>query len=232
MKLKLVEKIKEAKDTKSFVWEPQSKVSYLPGQFYYFTLPKLAYPDSRGSTRHFTLSSSPTEGDLLKFTTRIREGSGFKKTLDEMSVGDVIEGEGPNGTFVFDEKEAGHHVFIAGGIGITPFRSILKYVSDKKLPNKIYLIYSNSDSDFVFGKELKEIDYKNGTVSIEFFDSSKHGHLDELNIRRFISNWKLELGDLTFWLCGPPQMVSAIEQILGKLGVSAGRVRSEKFTGY
>lgn len=207
-------------------------VTYLPGQYFYYTIQNLKYPDPRGTTRHFTISSSPTEGNLLRFTTRIREESGYKKTLDELPVGTEIDGEGPNGTFILNDKDAGPHVFIAGGIGITPFRSMIKNVVDKKLPTEIQLIYSNSDSDFTFGKELKEIDDKTENIHIEFFDSSKFGHLDDLKIVKFIENWNLKIGNLTWWVCGPPPMVDTMELVLGKLQVAVGKVKTEKFTGY
>ena len=98
MKLRLVKKTDEAKGTKSFFWEPEKKINYLPGQYFYFTLPKMTREDPKGNTRHFTLSSSPTEGNLIRHTTRIRE-SGYKKSLDDLKIGSEILGEGPNGTF-------------------------------------------------------------------------------------------------------------------------------------
>ena len=160
MKLKLVDKKLEATDTYSFYWEPEKPVNYLPGQYFYFTLPKMGKPDYRGQTRDFTLSSSPTEGNLLRFTTRIRDESEFKQTLIRLKIGSFIEAEGPNGTFIVDEKEtsrlpAGRQVFIAGGIGITPFRSIIRYQIDKNLSAKIILLYSNTTPDLIaFEKEL------------------------------------------------------------------------------
>lgn len=232
MKIKLVKTQNEARGTKTFYWEPEKEVSYMPGQYFYFTLPKLNYPDPRGATRHFTLSSSPTEGKLLTCTTRIREESGYKKTLAELPIGSAIEGEGPNGTFLFDENEPGPHVYIAGGIGITPFRSMIKYIFDKEIKTPILLIYSNSDSDYTFGKELKEIDAKCGTINVQFFDSSKSGHLDEVKIEKIIGEAKFDLTNSTVWLCGPPPMVSAIEPGLLKIKIPSGNLRSEKFTGY
>lgn len=232
MKLKLVEIRDEARGTKSFFWQSEKSVAFYPGQYYYFTLPALKYPDPRGSTRHFTISSSPTEGEILRLTTRIREESGYKKTLAELPVGSEIEGEGPNGTFVFDEKETGPHVFIAGGIGITPFRSIIKYIADKNLLTPIYLIYSNSDNDFVFKKELDEIVGAHPNIKIRYVITSVEGRLDDLKIGKMIENWKLVIGNCTWWLCGPPPMIDAMEQVLGKLKITSGHVRSEKFTGY
>lgn len=233
MKLKLVEKRDEAFETKSFFWEPEKKVDYIPGQYFYFTLPSLKFPDSRGSTRDFTLSSSPSEGSLLRLTTRIRQGSGFKKSLDELPIGAVIDGEGPNGTFLLEENDPNPEVFIAGGIGITPFRSMIKYIADKDLYNRIYLIYSNTnEEDFAFRKEFTQILEAQSNIHVEFFVSSKLGHLDETKLTQIVSKWGLDFEKPSWWLCGPPGMVSAIEQSLGKLQISPGKVRIEKFTGY
>lgn len=228
MKATIVKKVTEAKGTRSFVFETEKEVSYLPGQYFYFTLPKLNFDDPRGETRHFTISYSPTESKNLRITTRIREESGFKKTLDSLPVGTAIETEGPTGTYIFDENEEGSHVFIAGGIGITPFRSFIKYVVDKKLNTPIHLIYSNSDSDFVFKKELEAWDKENENIKVDFVDTSKTGHLDEKIIRKLVSDINLH----TFWVVGPPPMVDAVEKVLEQMKISGDRIRVEKFTGY
>lgn len=243
MKLKLIDKRQEAEGTKSFFWETQKEIKYLPGQYFYFTLPKLNFPDPRGATRHFTLSSSPSEGKIIRCTTRIRQESGFKKTLDGLSIGSEIQGEGPEGSYILDENEKGPHVFLAGGIGITPFRSMIKYVVDNNLDIQIHLIYSNSiPEQIAFKKELADWSKKSHNVSVDMTvskpEESKEkwsgltGRVDEFMIKKLIENWKLEIRNLTFWLCGPPVMVDAMEQIMGKLKVSFGQVRSEKFTGY
>ena len=135
---RLVSTTIEAQDTMTFKWYTDKKVTYFPGQFMYFTIPTLIYPDKRGNTRHFTLSSSPTE-KYISNTTRIRKESGYKQTLAQLKKGDKIEVEGPSGTFIVDEEEKGPHVFIAGGIGISPFRSMLKYKIDKNLKYNVQL---------------------------------------------------------------------------------------------
>ena len=231
MKLTLVKKQDEARGTKSFFWEPEKPLNYLPGQFLYYTLPSLKYPDPRGATRHFTFSSSPTEGNLLRLTTRIRPESGYKKTLDELAIGSLVEGEGPNGTFILNDNDLGPHVFLAGGIGITPFRCMLKYVADKKLSTQIYLIYSDStEEDMAFKKEFEEASKNHPNIKTEFVITSRDGRIDELKINKFIGNWKI--GNCTWWLCGPPPMVDAMQEILGKVGVTSNHLRAEKFTGY
>lgn len=244
MKLKLVEKRDEARGTKSFFWEPEKPVSWIPGQYYYFTIPVMKYPDPRGNTRHFTISSSPTEGSILRITTRIRPESGYKKTLDELPIGAEIEGEGPNGTFVLDENSgAGPQVFLAGGIGITPFRSIIKYDIDKNLNAQIYLIYSNSiPEEIAFRKELEEWSASHPNIKITMTVSKPEesqekwpgltGRIEENLIRSQIGNWKLEIQNCHWWVCGPPAMIDAMEEVLGKMGVTSDHIRSEKFTGY
>ena len=243
MKLKLVDKKIEASGTKSFFWEPERPVRYLPGQFYYWTLPELKYPDSRGATRHFTISASPTEGDLLRFTTRMRKESGYKKSLDEIKIGTILDGEGPNGTFIIDEKEDGPHVLLAGGIGITPYRSILKYAIDKNLPTKFHLLYSSSvPEELVFRKELEEWMKTNpnikGDMTITKPEEAKEkwkgltGRIDEKMFLTSLENWKLDIGNFRTWVSGPPAMVQAMQQVLGNLNVPANHIRSEEFTGY
>lgn len=230
MKVTLVNKVTEALSTESFFWQAEAKINFLPGQYFYYTLPKLNYPDDRGDTRHFTISSSPTE-EGLRLTTRIREKSGYKKTLHELPVGSVIEGKGPEGTFIFNASEPGPHVFIAGGIGITPFRSFTKYAVDKNLNVPLHLIYSNSGTDVVFKKEFDEWSGGN-KIKVEYFDSQASGHLNGEVITKYLAAWGLESSKVTFWTAGPTVFVSAVEDILGRLKISEDKIRSDKFNGY
>ncbi len=231
MQAKLVKKTEEAKGTKSFFFEPEKHVDFLPGQYFYFTLLKLNLPDKRGATRHFTISSSPTEGKLLRVTTRIREESGYKQTLDKLPIGSNVEIEGPNGTLILDESEIGKkHIFIAGGIGITPFWAFIKYNVDRNLKIPMHLIYSNNSKDFVYKKELDGIAKAIDFVKISYFDSSVSGHLDDKAIKNLVD--PSDLSSSTFWTVGPPPFIDAVETTLEKLKVDDSNIRSEKFTGY
>lgn len=239
MKLKLVDKKTEAKGTKSFFWKPNTALTWLAGQYLYFTLPELKYPDQRGSTRHFTISSSPTENGIVRLTTKIREESGYKKTLDELKIGAEIEASGPSGTFLLDEQEPKEHVFIAGGIGVTPFRSMIKYAIDKGLDTKINLIYSCSTVEEIAFKEEFEEWAKNWpniklAITVSHPEESKAkwkgltGRIDSQMIKKQSEN----LSDPTYWLCGPPQMIDAIEDSMSKMHITDDKLRTEKFTGY
>lgn len=241
-KLKLQDKLDEAKGTKTFIFEKPRGFTYKAGQYMYFTLPKLKYPDSRGNTRHFTLSSSPTE-DFLSITVRIRKESGYKKTLDSLEPGYEIPAQGPQGVFVLENESTQEpQVMLAGGIGITPFRSIAKYATDKGLPIPIHIIYSNSiPEEITFRKEFDELMIKNPNLKVTHTITKSEesqepwtgltGRINEDLIRKLIPDtWHPK--PETFWLCGPPQMVSALEEVLEAMQIPQERIRIEKFTGY
>lgn len=239
MQLKLINKAEQGQGTKSFFWEPEKPVTFRPGQFFYFTLPELKYEDPRGTTRHFTISSSPTEGNELVFTTKLRGGSGYKRTLDELPMGAVIDGEGPNGTFILDSDNVEPNIFIAGGIGITPFRSMIKFATDKKLSTQIHLIYSNSTPDEIaFQDDLRNMAMENPNfkmdITITHPEEVKEkwqgltGRVNEELIRSLTP----EVDSSVFWVCGPPSMVDGIEEVLEKMNISSDNIRSEKLTGY
>lgn len=235
MKLTLLDKKIEAKDTKTFIFSADEQINFEAGQYIYITLPKLNYTDQRGETRHFTISNSPTEGREIKITTRIRQESGYKRTLDELPLGSIVEGRGPQGTFIFSDIQKAkkiNHVFIAGGIGITPFRSMIKYAIDTKINTPIYLIYSNSDSDFTFKNELDAWQKENDFLKIEYIDSSIDGRLEKVKLKNIFDSWNLNTGDFTSWVVGPNSFVNAIEEILEGLNVSEDNLITEKFTGY
>lgn len=235
MQLKFLEKRLEAKNTYSFIFEPQQQISWHPGQYIYVTLPKLNYEDEKGPTRHFTIANPQTESKNLTLTTRIRQESGYKKTLNEIEVGSIVDGKGPNGFFVFDEEIAGknpQNIFLVGGIGITPIRAFIKYNIDKNLKSEMYVIYSNSDPEFVFKKDLDKWQGENENINIKYHDSSTGGHIDEKNLRDYLENWNLEALKCTFWIVGPPGFVTAIENILENWNIVEEKIKTEKFTGY
>ena len=235
MKLKLLKKKVEANGAKSFVFKPEKNIKFLPGQHMYFTLPSL----TENNTHLFTISVSPTEGNNIQFTTRIREESEFKQTLNKLSIGEYIEAEGPSGTFIIDEKEKGPHVLIAGGIGITPFRSIIVYHADKKLSTPIHLIYSNKSPDTtVFRQELGKLTKSNDNFNADFiYTNPQTQSKSELNRRidiKMLNNLipKTDQAISTFWVCGPPSFVASMQSILKNMKINSKKIRTESFTGY
>lgn len=246
-KIKLLNKRNEAKDTKTFIFERPGGFSYLAGQYVYLTLPRLTQPDERGDTRHFTLSSSPTE-DHLAITVRMRAESAYKQSLSAYKLGTDISMRGPNGFFILDpESSSGHaatpQVMVAGGIGITPYRSIIRYIADKNLPVPIQLIYSNSiPEEIVFKAELDKITKEHGNIRVTYTitkpEESKIkwsglvGRVDQNLIQSVIRYPTSDIRDPIFWLCGPPPMVSAMEKMLATTNIPYNQIKVEKFTGY
>lgn len=245
--IKLLDKKEEAADTKTFFFTRPKGFSYIAGQYVYLTLPDLLRPDERGDTRHFTLSSSPTETDLA-ITVRMRAESGYKDTLDGYPVGTAISMCGPNGFFTLDPsassgQAATPQVMIAGGIGITPYRSIIRYVADKNLSVPIHLIYSNSIPEkIIFKNELDKITKEHGNIQVTYAItrpeesrtkwSGPTGRIDANFLKKHSLSTNHYPLTPTFWLCGPPAMVGAMEEVLYNMGIPNSKVKVEKFTGY
>ncbi len=207
----------------SFIWDKPAGFSFYPGQYLDYKLP---ISDPNGDTRAFTISASPTE-DFLMLTTR--EGqSVFKKKLFALKPGETIDSSHPAGTFILDETSPA--VMIAGGIGITPFRSMIKYAFDKKLTTPINLIYSNSDDDFPFGEELKTWQKSLPNLKIQWINTSQEGLLDKEKLQQLFSKYNIQ--NTIYYLAGPPKMVDSFDQILQSLDIDKTNIRYDHFDGY
>jgi ferredoxin-NADP reductase len=223
MNLKLVKKIIEAKNTKSFFFEKPKGLEFVAGQYSYLTLGK--------TTKQFTIASSPTE-EFVQITTRIRRESEFKQNLDSLEIGSEIESRAPFGSFCYNYSlnPVRYTLFLAGGIGITPFRSFIKYNIDRKLGIKMHLIYSNSDSEFVFKEELDQWQKENDFIKVSYHNSSISGHLDSEVLSELIPKpYSLYS---SFFVVGPNAFVNSMEDILEELSVPSDKISTEKFTGY
>lgn len=240
MKLRLVKIQSEAKGTKSFFWQPLSDVDWLPGQYFYYTLPKLKEDDPRGATRQFTIASSPTEKGVLRLTTRFPKNmSGFKKTLLTLKKGDTIEGDGPSGIIKFDETQKDiEHVFLAGGVGITPFRSMIKFNIDKKQNIKMHLIYSNSFADVITFRDELQVwakKYKFFTMDMTVSQddkawTGKKGRIDADTVKKLVK--VKDAKKTAFWAVGPSKFVYAMEGIIDNFKLLPENKHIEIFTGY
>ena len=143
MRATLAEKREIAKGTLLAVFDlGGEEVDFRPGQYFFVTLPAGRYEDEKGLRRHITVVTSPTERGVLGLCTRLRD-TAFKRTLAELPLGAEVEVEPPKGKFVLPEDASRPYVFVAGGIGITVFRSMLRYIEDRELPYEVTLLYSN-----------------------------------------------------------------------------------------
>ena len=237
MRICLKERRPETADSMSFIFDLcGQQLQYRSGQILHYELDALAFPDERGNSRHFTISSSPTEEGIVMFTTRVR-GSGFKETLRLAPIGYELSCQTPEGEFVLRQGETRRrHVFIAGGIGITPYRSILRCSVDMNEPLNVFMLYFNrSSSDIIFRLELESIARQMPTFSLvnvltepEEGWKGQLGKLDEETLRK----WVPDPDELIFWISGPPGMVGTCRELLELIGVKEQSIRTDRFMGY
>lgn len=226
--------IQRTHNVKSFRFKIRDNVDFKPGQFFLVMI-KI---DGVEKTKHFSFSNSPTEKDYLEFTKRITE-SDYSKALDNLKIGDWARLKMPLGSFTFTgeyEKIA----FLSGGIGITPIRSICKFVTDRGLTTDIVLLYGNNrEEDIIFRQDFDQMASTNKNMHIVYTLTSpdidrkdwlgRSGYIDDEMIKEEISDYK----ERVFYLCGQPKMVESLINILkDKLGLGADKIKTENFVGY
>lgn len=225
MQLTLVKKFEDVPNVITFLFEADAPVTWKAGQFMRYILPDLA-PDDRRTYRFFSISSAPHE-KLIRITTRFvpDDGSTFKKDLKKLEIGSTLEATGPGGDFIVDDPDK-KYVFIAGGIGITPFRAILVDLHARNKPINVTLLYANRTPDFIFKKELDEIAKAHPEFKIHYFVDPER--IDEHAINSLIVNRK----SLIFYVSGPEPMVEAFEKMLYGMGIPEDKVKRDYFPGY
>lgn len=207
-------------------------VRYRPGQFFFLTI----RIGGEEAIHHFSFSSSPTEKGYIEFTKRIT-GSDFSQALANMKPGDWARLQGPEGSFTLPRNQS-KLAFLSGGIGITPLRSMLRYVTDKSLPYDIVLLYGNpSLQEVAFRKELEVIAAARHDIRVEHVLSGpdypadwkgKRGYINKDLILELMPDYPERL----FYLSGPPKMVMALQQQLSVLNLPENQVKHDSFTGY
>ena len=234
--LKLISKQKIAKDTYEYSFNRPKAFHFKPGQYLEWTLPMLI-TDGRGNRRYFTIASSPTE-ETIKISVRHNElASSFKQHLSRLSQNQKIAAGQLTGDFTLPEN-SGKLVFIAGGIGITPFRSMTKYILDSNLKKEVTLFYANKSVEEIAYKELfaeasRKIGFKVVYILTEREAippgwAGERGRIDEQMLKKYIFGLK----DRTYYLSGPNAMVESYKKLLKKLGVSSSSIRTDYFPGF
>jgi len=236
--LPFIKKEKVAKDTYSFYFDrSQVAFDFLPGQYVRLVLPH-PDPDDRGTSRYFTISSSPLEKEVLVMTVRIYDSS-FKKALYSLQPGDTAEFFGPMGWFLLPKDEPFEKVFIAGGIGITPFHSLLHSLSNQDLPHKVTLFASfPKKEDVLFYEAFAQISKKNKKIRVvytltqeEVVDPAWQGERGRVSGEFF----KKHLSDIhapVYYVVGSEETVAGIKAMLLELGIDEEKIQTEDFTGY
>jgi len=214
---------------------------YIAGQFAFFDIGNVLN-DPKGPIRHFTLASSPTE-EFIIISTRIRD-SAYKKRLDSLQIGTSVKVRGPEGKFTLHEDHSKPAIFLSGGIGVTPFRSMIKYATDRNLAIRIIMFDSNRNlQNILFKKDFDKCAGTNKNLKIIYTITDEEnktqgntwkgekGRIDVTMLKRYLNSDDMEKS--IFYVCGPPAMVKSMQDILGaNLQIPAERIKVEEFTGY
>jgi ferredoxin-NADP reductase len=236
MRARIKEKQEVAKGTLLVTFDLLGEeVDFRPGQYFFVTLPDVGYQDERGLRRHITVVTSPNEKGVLGLATRMRD-SAFKRSLAELPVGTEVEVEQPKGDFALPEETARPLVFVAGGIGITVFHSMLHYIREEGLPHHVTLIYSNRDRESTaFLGELQELEKDNPNLRLVLTmtqDTGWDGETRKIDAEFFKEYLGNELDQYTFMVAGPPSMVEGMKSELDEAGVKEEHVIAQRFSGY
>ena len=234
MQATVAEKRQVAKGTVFVLFAVKDYPDYRPGAYSWVELPDRGHDDEKGLRRHISLATSPTERGVVGLATRIRD-TAFKQTLSELEVGDEVQVEEPKGSFLLPEDTAEEYVFVAGGIGITVFRSMLRFIADESLPYRVTLVYSNRDSESsAFLDELEELEERIDGLRVILTMTDEPGwagetrHLDASVLGELVGG----LDGKVFLVAGPPPMAEAVAGSLTDAGLPEERVLADKFSGY
>lgn len=224
MKLTLISKTPEAGDAWSLLFQPETPLSWQAGQFIVVKLPVVI--DTRGTERYFTISAAPFENQV-RITTRYfgEKSSPFKQALFSLPIGTVVETSEPMGEFVISGLSASY-ILVAGGIGITPFRAILKDLVARKASTKVTLMYGNRSNEIVFKDEFDEIAKTLPNLTINYFVAPTN--LISADIFRAAA----EMGEPKIYISGPTKMVDDLQGELEGMGVAKDRLKHDHFIGY
>jgi ferredoxin-NADP reductase len=236
MRAKIKEKREVAKGTLMVVFDLLGEeVDFRPGQYFWVTLLDPPYDDEKGPRRHISVVTSPNERGVLGLCTRLRE-TAFKRSLAELPIGADVDVEQPKGSFLLPEDPDRPYVFIAGGIGITVFRCMLRFIDEEGLPHRITLVYSNRDRESAaFLDELAELEQKNPNLRLVLTmtdDAGWDGETRRIDADMLRDHLGDDLGSFWYMVAGPPPMVEAIVETLGKAGIPEEQVQAGRFSGY
>jgi ferredoxin-NADP reductase len=234
---KLVSRHEVAERTTAFRFEKPSNWIFQAGQFLDMSLLDPSETDAEGNTRTFSIASAPHEESLM-VATRMRD-TAFKRVLETMPLGSTVKLEGPSGDLTLHNDVKRTAVFLAGGIGITPFRSIVFRAAKEKLPHRIFLFYSNRrPEDAPFLDELQALERENPNYRLiasmtEMTKSHRSwqgesGQIHQVMLSRYLKDAVSPI----YYIAGPPEMVKGLHAMINEAGVDDDNIRAEEFAGY
>jgi len=235
--VRLVRSETVAEGTMAFHFSRPPEFRFQAGQSLAMSLIAPPETDGEGDTRTFTIASAPHEPDLMA-ATRMRD-TAFKRVLKSAPVGTVVRIDGPDGEMVLHDDAGRPAVFLAGGIGITPFLSMARHAARERLPHRIYLFYSNRrPQDAAFLPELQNLERLNSSYRLiatmaEAGKSARPWSGETGFIRREMLERHLpDVASPVYYFAGPPAMTMAMREMLQGMGVGEDAMRYEEFYGY
>jgi ferredoxin-NADP reductase/Na+-translocating ferredoxin:NAD+ oxidoreductase RnfD subunit len=232
LQLKEVQKLSER--VSNYVFQPDRRFNFMPGQYMEWTLAGVPY-DSRGNRRTFTIASSPTENTVQVGLKFYEPASTYKAAFERLQPGDIVYASQLAGNFTIDQNKHEKRAFIAGGIGITPFRSMVQYIADKNIVADIVLIYAVSDpQEFAYMDVFTQAaEHGVRVVPIVTRATRTQGNfalskLDQVLIKSAIPDYSERM----FYVSGPDVMVNGVKDTLHDLGVHQTHVKTDHFSGY
>ena len=234
---KLTQREEIAEGTMAFYFAKPGDFQFRAGQSIDLTLLNPPETDAEGNTRAFSLVSAPFDSDLM-IATRMRD-TAFKRVLRKAALPLEVKIEGPSGSFVLHRRVEKAGVFLAGGIGITPFVSIIRQATHDRAPHQLYLFYSNRrPEDAAFLDLLTDAAKQNPNFHlIATMTEMDKSHREWKGETSFINKDMLakhlpSLEGPIYYLAGPPAMVAAMRRMLTEAGVDEDDIRTEEFSGY
>lgn len=226
-----------AEGTMAFYFAKPAGFLHQAGQNALFTLAKPPETDSLGPSRTFTIASAPHEPELM-IATRMRD-TAFKRALKSAAIGMPMRIDGPSGTMVLDDDATRPAVFLAGGIGVTPFLSMARHAAHERLPRRMVLFYSNRrPEDAAFLDELRALERSHASFRLVATMSQAEKSSQPWNgetgfirpdmLRRHLDDLKAPV----YYCAGPHGMTMSMDLMLADLGINDGDIRSEEFYGY
>jgi len=225
-----------AEGTTAFQFEKPNDFVFKAGQYIDLTLSDSQPGPSNGLTHTFSIASSPFDEELL-VTTRIRN-TVFKQAISSLPIGSPVRIAGPMGSFSLHNNTARQAVFLAGGIGIAPFLSMLTYATEEKLQHRIVLFYANRYlKDAAFIDALWKLERDNPrfrfvpTLTRATNNNGWKGKTGHIGLQMLFAHVGILRGPI-YYIAGPPTMVAATRRTLSEVGVDEDDIRTEEFAGY
>jgi len=226
-----------AERTMAFRFEKPAGWTFKAGQFVDMTLLEPLETDAKGNTRTFSIASAPQEESLM-VATRMRD-TAFKRVLRTMPLGSEMRMEGPFGNLTLHNNAQRSAVLLAGGIGITPFRSMVFHAAFEELPHRVWLLFSNRrPEDAPFLEELQKLERENRNyrfvATMTAMARSRRAWDGETGLlnEEMLSKYLAAAPSPIYYVAGPSGMVKGLRETLSKAGVDDDDIRTEEFAGY